>query len=152
MPDGMRILAVTSFSLMMVSLWGCSSTSSGGGTNAGTDSGVGADSGVSAINGCTTFADDTTGAETDLVWDFAIATDPNRCVKIKVGAKVKFTGDFGKHPLTGTGGDSPNPISTITIEDAGTSTSVIVTFPKAGTFGYLCGNHQSMTGAIEVVP
>ena len=43
------------------------------------------------------------------------------------------------------GGDTPNPI-----KDAQAAAGV-ATFTKAGTFGFLCGNHPSMTGAIKVI-
>jgi plastocyanin len=168
----MRSLLFTLFSVATVSClaYGCSSSSSGGGTTTGTDSGTvtgkdggtgtGTDSGgggsddagPAALNGCTSYADQTAGTEVDLTWGFTITTDPNHCSKIKAGTKVKWTGDFGTHPLGDFGGDTPNPIATTTVDDAGTSTSITVTFPNAGTFGYHCMVHASMMGAIEVVP
>ncbi|MBF5066255.1 hypothetical protein G6O45_23770, partial [Salmonella enterica subsp. enterica serovar Istanbul] len=60
--------------------------------------------------------------------------------------KVTFAGSFSSHPLLASDGDKPNPITSV---DTATGD---VTFPKAGTFGYVCGNHPSMIGAIKVLP
>lgn len=66
-------------------------------------------------------------------------------MKIKVGQKVKWVGNFGTHPVGANGGDKPNPISTFD------ETSGEVTFTAAGTFGFQCQVHASMKGAIQVV-
>lgn len=120
-------------------------TDSGG---AGTDAGGDLDAG-SVLNGCTTYVDDTAKAEVDLAWTLAVNSIPDHCAKIKVGTKVKWTGDFASHPLEALGGDTPNPI-TGGAPDGG---SIIVTFPNPGLFGYDCTVHKSaMTGAFQVVP
>jgi plastocyanin len=64
---------------------------------------------------------------------------------VKVGQDVAFEGDFSIHPISSAGGDTPNPFSS---------------FPPtgkfrpntAGTFGFTCLVHASMTGVIKVVP
>lgn len=79
---------------------------------------------------------------------------PN-CVKIKVGATVTFTGDFGSHPLTagGSTGTSPIPASTSVADDGGAVGSLVVTFGTAGTYDFHCGIHGSqMFGGVLVVP
>ena len=133
---------------------GCSSssTSGGGGTDAGTgsdaanDTGVAVDSGA-VLNGCTTFVDHTAAADArSLTWSLSISSSPDRCMKIKVGQSVTWNGSFTTHPLHDDGGDSPNPIS------ASTSPTGPIAFAAAGTFGYICGVHASMNGAILVVP
>ena len=63
-------------------------------------------------------------------------------MKIKAGQTVTWKGDHTLHPLGAKGGDASNPI-----KEAET-----VTFPAAGTFGYVCTAHATMTGAILVVP
>ena len=50
------------------------------------------------------------------------------------------------HPLTVAGGDTPNPIADYDM------TSGKVVFPTKGTYGFVCGNHPQMTGAIQVIP
>jgi plastocyanin len=75
----------------------------------------------------------------------------NRCVQVKVGTKVTFTGSFFNHPLAPTDGDKPSPITLTNMDpDSG---SVVFTMPAKGTFGYECMFHPSiMFGAIQVVP
>jgi plastocyanin len=76
----------------------------------------------------------------------------NRCVKVKVGAKVTFMGSFPDHPLEPNGGDMPTPIPTLTNmnPDGG---SLELTMSTKGTYGYECNFHPSiMFGAIQVVP
>jgi len=109
------------------------------------DSGTVADGG---FNGCTSYVDHTASAEFDIAWGLPYTAD--KCPKIKVGTVVKFTGDFGAHPLEKQGGDEPSPLDTVPAPDAG---SISVTFANAGTFGYHCENHPSvMVGAFLVVP
>lgn len=83
-------------------------------------------------------------ASRQLTWDFSIATDPARCLKVQVGQTVVWNGDFDTHPLGGSGGDTPNPI--------GLHVNGSVTFNAVGTFGFTCLVHSSMKGAILVVP
>jgi plastocyanin len=101
------------------------------------------------VNGCTTYVDHTADAVVNLVWDFPIASAPDHCSKIKVGAAVKWTGNFGTHPLEAFNGDANNPISS---NDADGGPDVTITFPAAGAFGYNCAVHASMFGAVLVVP
>jgi hypothetical protein len=83
-------------------------------------------------------------ADRELAWILSIASDPERCMSITVGQSVVWTGNFNVHPLDPQGGDTPNPIT-------GTETGAVV-FTTPGTFGYVCGVHPSMKGAIRVVP
>jgi plastocyanin len=86
------------------------------------------------------------GADRQLTWDFGIASDPERCMQVRVGQTVVWdvVGSFDLHPLAGQGGDMPNPI---TSHQNGS-----VTFTSPGTFGFVCLNHSTMKGAIRVVP
>jgi plastocyanin len=136
----------------------CSSSSDGGssGTTAeagaaetGASDGGGAadaaDAAVAIVNACKTFTDKT--AATDprtITWSFPISND-DRCWMIKVGESVTWMGDFTMHPLMVQDGDVPNPIANYD------STTGKVTFSAKGTFGFVCGNHPQMTGAIMVV-
>lgn len=98
---------------------------------------------ASAVNGCTTFADGTGDSSTRIItWDLGVGSLPARCLEIKVGQAVVWNGDLATHPLAASGGDTPNPIM-----DADT-----ITFPSAGTYGFVCTRHASMNGAIRVVP
>lgn len=115
----------------------------GGGGGGGGD--AGADGAAAPVNSCTTFEDRTAGgASRTLTWDFAIGTAPERCITIKKGQDVTFSGDFTMHPLESSGGDTPNPIG-------GHDANGKVSFTAAGTFGFICGFHPAMTGAIKVV-
>ena len=71
-------------------------------------------------------------------------SNTDRCWTIKKGQDVTWNGDFTMHPLMVQGGDKPNPISA-------PDTAGKVTFPNKGTFGFVCGNHPQMTGAIQVI-
>jgi plastocyanin len=93
---------------------------------------------------CTDYADRTaSGADRALNWDLSIPNNAGRCMKIKVGQTVRWVGSFSFHPLDNDGGDTPNPIM-------GHDATGNVTFAQAGTFGYVCGVHPVMTGAIQV--
>jgi plastocyanin len=79
------------------------------------------------------------------------------CIKVKAGDMVSLPGMSG-HPLAGmvTNGDQPNPISSG--QPAGGYTSTVkVTFPDQGSFGFYCVFHGSdttsggsMTGVVYV--
>ncbi len=71
-----------------------------------------------------------------------------RCVEIKAGQSVTWTGDFATHPLAADQGDAPNPVASANL--AGPSATVA--FPTAGTFGFKCTVHSSMIGAVLVTP
>lgn len=126
---------------------------SGGGTDSGgTDSGGGGDS-ATPLNGCTTYVDLTAaGAARTITWALPLS-DANKCMKVKTGQSVTWTGSFTSHPLAPQGGTTPNPITSsgATTNDAGQSTATI-TFANAGDYGYICSIHASMIGAIQVVP
>ncbi|MFO0679612.1 MAG: hypothetical protein U0169_24000 [Polyangiaceae bacterium] len=85
-------------------------------------------------------------ASRNLTWDFDAGSIPERCMKIKVGQTVTWTGNFTTHPLVGGGGDTPNPV------DGAQTAGGMATFANAGTYGYFCDNHAFMKGAILVVP
>ena len=76
-----------------------------------------------------------------IVWDTTLSSKANRCMKVKVGQTVAYEGTFSTHPLGPAGGDAPSPFASV--PDTGK-----VTFDRAGTFGFVCGVHPSMTGAI----
>lgn len=116
----------------------------GGGKGDGGGGGRG-DAAPEAVNACNTFEDrSATSASRTITWDFGVATAPERCMTVKKGQDVTFAGDFGPHPLVGSGGDTPNPIS-------GHDANGKVSFATAGTFGFVCSSHPAMTGAIKVI-
>ena len=96
------------------------------------------------VNGCTTFVDRSAATRT-LAWDTSVASLPEHCMLIHVGQDVTWLGNLTFHPLGPQGGDLPSPVTAVASGDVAT-----VTFPKAGTYGYVCGVHASMTGAIKV--
>ena len=76
-----------------------------------------------------------------------------KCLTIAAGQDVTWVGAFSTHPLTRgvpgntSGGDAGNPIPTTM-----TGTSVTVSFPRPGTYPYVCGMHAflGMTGVVVV--
>jgi hypothetical protein len=99
------------------------------------------------INGCDNFVDRTAPtASRNLIWDHTIEHDPTRCLQIRVGQTVTWTGDFNEHPLGPYGGTHPSPIAGLSQGNA----SYQISFDTPGTYGYLCGDHPEMVGAIHV--
>ncbi|HSC86923.1 MAG TPA: hypothetical protein VLC09_06615 [Polyangiaceae bacterium] len=120
---------------------------SGGASQA--SGGSGGSGGAPVVSHCTSFVDRSApDAQRRIVWDFTIASSELRCLRVAQGQTVVFVGEFGTHPLGESGGTQPNPIQ-------GTSSDAIseysVSFPHLGTFGYECGIHATMRGAVEVV-
>jgi plastocyanin len=106
------------------------------------------DTTAGVVNGCIIFTDRTAAAaDRTLTWDLTIATSAERCITVKVGQVVAWAGAFATHPLTASGGDTPNPVP-----NYGSGVHGTVTFNAAGTFGYKCTVHATMTGAVQVVP
>lgn len=142
LPDG----ACTTEQSALIS---CKTPKGDAGTDA-TSTDATADTGTDAaavVNGCTSYLDGTTNGDLrTLTWDFGIASATQRCLTVKAGQSVTFMGDFGFHPLAASGGDTPSPIQN------GAAGQAVITFPNAGTYGYVCVNHGTMTGSIRVVP
>jgi hypothetical protein len=118
------------------------------------DAAVAADAGPDAeppaLQGCTptSYLDRTAaGADRDLNWVEAFSGDVERCLMIKAGQSVAWTGDLSEHPLVPEGGTTPSPIVAV-----GNGFGVTYTFPAPGSFGYLCSTHPPMKGVIFVVP
>jgi plastocyanin len=79
-----------------------------------------------------------------------------RCLKVKAGTAVKFTGDFSMHPLKPSakrGSTTDNPI-----KDTSTGMEATFTFAKAGYYAYFCNFHgpgddgSFMAGVVWVTP
>ncbi len=105
-------------------------------------------SGVTVLNGCSSYVDKTaSGASITFPMAGAPMQYQPACVHIKAGQTVTWTGSFSSHPLIPEGGGTPNPTP-----DTSTGTTTTMTFPNAGTYGYGCGIHASMMGAIQVTP
>ena len=76
------------------------------------------------------------------------------CVRVRVGARVTFSGSFSSHPLSGSprsvGGTNPIPLTN-------TGTSVVVPFTTPGFYSFYCMFHGSvagtgMSGVVQVTP
>lgn len=133
-----------------LALTACSSdttSTSGTGTPPTSDAGTqstgdsGSSGTVTKLNGCDAYTDGNT-----ITWDLT-SKPPATCLKVKKGGTVTFNGSFSTHPLLAQGGDSPSPFTGNT-----SGTSATIKFDNVGTFGFICGVHSFMTGAIEVVP
>jgi hypothetical protein len=95
------------------------------------------------VNGCAEFVDRTDeAASRELPWDFGIASDPVRCMKVSAGQTVTWKGDMTLHPL----GVSRVEREDVKLGDEGAD----VTFDTPGTYGYVCITHPTMQGAILV--
>ena len=121
----------------------------GDGGGGGKDTGAPvADSGPVVLNNCNTFVDlSAPGATRTITWTLPLVA-PERCMTVKKGQEITWSGDFVSHPLITSGGDTPNPIADV---DAGGGTTGKVTFTTAGLFGFECMIHPSMVGAIKVI-
>ena len=151
------VLAGSSASLALVA---CSSSSSSPANVS--DGGVVADSASAADtstadaakapeNGCTTFQDRTAdGASRSIQWDLGLPSLPERCIKVKAGQVVTWVdgtaaADFNTHPLLIY--VPPPAMGTAPTVDEATGKA---TFPTAGLFGFACGIHPTMKGAVLV--
>ncbi|MBS2020468.1 MAG: hypothetical protein JST00_46860 [Deltaproteobacteria bacterium] len=157
------VLLVVLPAAMALGTAACSSTqtsSSSGSTSGGTDGGggeetgssgdagtdTGADAGPLVVNNCKSFDDRTgSGAARTIAWQFPLAS-AERCMRIKRGQSVTWSGDFAKYPVAASRGSTePNPIKGFD------GSSPTVAFPNAGTFGFDCPDFPALLGAIEVV-
>lgn len=107
---------------------------------------------AAAFAGCTTFTDLTApGANRSITFPNGNESYSPRCVTVRFGQAVTFSGDFGAHPLREACGPLTAGLS------ASSGQRLTVTFDKAlGRFGFFCTQHGSssgsgMAGAIEVV-
>jgi plastocyanin len=101
-------------------------------------------------NGCTSFVDRSADAASRKIqWDLSVATIPEHCMRIKAGQTVSWVAgstaaDFDAHPLviylSGGGGNPPTV-------DGSTGNA---TFAAPGLYGFACGIHPTMRGAILV--
>jgi plastocyanin len=109
-----------------------------------------------SVNGCdAAVATDRRGLITVVV-EFADFAYTPACVLVDPGARVRFTGDFARHPLVGgavvDGVAQPDPASPFDRHDTGTARTW--SMAGAGTFGYYCDAHAAlgMAGAVVVAP
>jgi plastocyanin len=77
-------------------------------------------------------------------WTFNVG--PERCMRVRPGQTVTFSGELGMHPISATSpAGAASPFST--------RVGGVVTFPAPGLFGYECSLHPfGMRGAIWVSP
>ncbi len=105
---------------------------------------------LEVVNGCKDYFDATGDTDTrEIVWDLSVSSTEAHCMAVKAGQTVTFKGDFGSHPLVASGGDSPNAFSSF---DSATGKITFTEADKDKLYGYVCGNHPSMMGAIYIVP
>ena len=101
--------------------------------------------------GCSSYQDATGGSATiNFGGGVGLAYSP-KCLKVKVGQSVTFSGDFGTHPLT----QAPCAPAQVITTPSGTTASF--TFNTAGIYGFYCAVHGTpqgtgMAGALMVVP
>jgi plastocyanin len=67
---------------------------------------------------------------------------------VKPGAKVTWTnGDTAVHSIKDT-----SPLATPVSQDLGKDATFSITYERAGSYSYICGIHQYMTGSVTVAP
>ncbi len=131
-------------------------TSNNNGNDSGVDSGTSQTSACPASyftnTGCTSFTDKT--QESVVTISFGVNNAhvySPKCVKIKKGSTVKFSGTFASHPLRA------NCQAATTITNTGTGSNKDFVFNTVGDYGYYCNFHGSasdgtaMAGMIQVV-
>jgi plastocyanin len=95
------------------------------------------------LNGCTEAQSVVeNGAQFTMPWDLTTGT---KCLKVKAGIQVTFTGNFSFHPLKGGALGLPEVGSPITQHNNG-----VFTLSQAGAYGFFCASHSSMKGAFFV--
>lgn len=68
-------------------------------------------------------------------------------VTVKPGTKVTWTnGDTATHSVKDT-----SPLATPVSKDMGKGDPFSITYEKAGSYSYICGIHNYMTGTVDVV-
>lgn len=103
-----------------------------------------------AFAGCVSFTD-ATAVDADRTVHFQDYSYAPKCLTIRSGQTLTFSGDFIRHPLT----PSCGPELLLEYRDTATTSSFVL--EAVGIYGYYCldhGNPQGdvMAGAIEVVP
>jgi plastocyanin len=69
-------------------------------------------------------------------------------VVVKTGTKVTWTNeDTTIHDIKDT-----SPLATPVSKEMSKGESFSITYAQAGSYSYICGIHQYMTGSVEVVP
>ncbi len=67
---------------------------------------------------------------------------------LKPGSKVTWTNeDTAIHSIKDT-----SPLATPVSQDLGQGDTFSITYEQAGTYSYICGIHQYMTGTVTVAP
>jgi plastocyanin len=105
---------------------------------------------ASAFAGCSSYTDETANASHTIMFGDALGFSYSpKCLKIRSGQPVTFSGSFASHPL----GQGCGPATVIT----STSPSGALTFTTTGIYGYYCHFHgdpsgSGMAGSIQVVP
>lgn len=117
-----------------------------------TDAGAGPAACGTTFASCSTF-EDRTAAGASRTINFVPNQYTPRCLRIKAGQTVTFSGAFGSHPLQGACGAS----AVLPASQLDTGSTATFTFSTAGLYGYFCTFHGSstgggMAGAIQVDP
>jgi plastocyanin len=69
-------------------------------------------------------------------------------VTVKPGTKVTWTNDdTAVHSLKDT-----SPLATPVSQDLGKAATFSITYERPGSYSYICGIHQYMTGTVTVTP
>ena len=94
-----------------------------------------------ALAPCAGAGDYVMGSAVRFGGDVGSAYEP-RCVTVRAGGTVTWSGSFDGHPLTpSTRGTAMSPIATVS-----SGTSAAVTFPRAGFYPFYCAFHGTDTG------
>ena len=123
-----------------------------GGSSAGGSSGDAGGGTFMAVAPCASASDYTEGSAIT----FAVVSYTPKCLKVKAGTEVKFSGMFAGHPLSPSkkrGDTTNNPI-----KETSSGTEATFKFEKAGYYGFYCMFHgfsddgMNMAGVVWVTP
>ncbi|HVK68827.1 MAG TPA: plastocyanin/azurin family copper-binding protein, partial [Polyangium sp.] len=111
---------------------------------------------VASINGCTPAAAVDLTAETATTVTFSGLSYNPKCIKVKAGTVVTFSGNFTNHPLQGgvvNGAAVPAASGPfVPVTNSGNTKDFTLSTP--GTYPFYCVPHATlgMNGAVFVVP
>jgi plastocyanin len=118
--------------------------------SAGPDAGLSFPACAAAFAGCADYTD-ATATDAARTITFSGGSYTPKCLKLRQGQAVTFSGTFSSHPLE----QSCGPVGAIAAVNAGKTATY--TLGAAGDYGYFCNFHgdatgSGMSGSIRVVP
>lgn len=145
---------VLSISLGLFTAAGCGDESTEASTSSSSSASSSSSSsgGSEPIHGCDVAAATDETASAAVTITFAGTAYTPKCVRVKAGTQVTFSGDFTLHPLVGgevkAGTKTPDAMSPI--QETSTGMSAMFTLSTPGTYPYYCDVH-AIVGMVGVI-